>query len=360
MPTYRVIGLMSGTSLDGLDIAYCELTEARGNWQFQIVRARTLPYPEDWRRALERAFYLSAADLPALDARYGRWLGLQVRQFIEEYKIPVDFVASHGHTLFHEPARGFSYQLGSGQALAMACGLPVVADFRTKDVLAGGQGAPLVPLGDRELFGEFDFCLNLGGIANISYEQGGRRIAFDICPVNMLLNQLAARLGLPFDDNGRLAAGGQVRRDLLGELNALPYYSMPPPKSLGYEWFSTELWPLFVRRSEPIPDLLATAVQHAAEQIARAVHRDNLSPGARLLATGGGARNGYFLRRLGEFLGKQVEVIVPDDGIVDFKEALIFAFLGVRRRRGEPNCLASVTGAERDVCGGVLYLPHRP
>jgi anhydro-N-acetylmuramic acid kinase len=354
---YHILGLMSGTSLDGLDMAYCQFSVREGRWAFTIPAATCLPYPDELCRRLQDAIRASALELLILDVDYGRWLGEQARAFIGQHDLTVDFIASHGHTVFHQPERGLTCQIGSGQALANASGYPVVADFRTKDVLMGGQGAPLVPLGDRELFADYDFCLNLGGIANLSYEQAGQRIAFDIAPANMLLNHLARLAGRDFDEGGQLAASGQLQPDLFDQLNALAYYRQPPPKSLGYEWFSGELLPLLEHAPYSLADQLCTAVHHSAHQIARTVLATQPAPGSTLLATGGGARNDFLLETLRNYLGASPRVVVPDPMILDFKEALVFAFLGLRQQRGEVNCLASVTGAERDVCGGVTYRP---
>ncbi|MCB0639542.1 MAG: anhydro-N-acetylmuramic acid kinase [Lewinella sp.] len=355
--THHLLGLMSGTSLDGLDIAYCQFTEQQGRWSFTIPVAECLPYPPRLHHQLQEAIHVSAPELLVFDIEYGRWLGEQAQSFIKRHALSIDFIASHGHTVFHQPERGLTYQIGSGQALANASGYPVVADFRTKDVLLGGEGAPLVPLGDRELFGDYDFCLNLGGIANISYETNGQRIAFDIAPANMLLNHLAQLAGRDFDIGGRIAASGHLQPSLFEHFNALPYYRQSPPKSLGYEWFTEELLPLLDHAPYSLADQLCTSVHHTAHQITLAVQATAPVPGSTLLATGGGARNEFLIDTLQSYLGEAATVIVPDPVILDFKEALVFAFLGLKRKRNEVNCLASVTGASSDNVGGVCFYP---
>lgn len=352
---YRVIGLMSGTSLDGLDMAYVHFELQDGKWQFEIQKTRHLPYGPEWKQRLQQSIHLSALDLLALNVFYGQWLGAQLKAFIEHEQLEVDFVASHGHTVFHQPQQAYTYQIGYGQAIANGCGQTVVCDFRSLDVLLGGQGAPLVPIGDQELFGDYDFCLNLGGISNVSFSHQGKRVAFDIGPANMLLNYIVEQLGLTYDRGGAIAASGSCKTPLLDKLNQLPYYQLPFPKSLGYEWFLEQILPLFEHLELEIKDQLATAVEHVAYQIAAAVLAQTGERRAKLFITGGGAKNDYLIERLRDRLGERVEVYIPEELLVDYKEAVVFALMGIKRMRGEVNCLASVTGAERDCSGGVIY-----
>lgn len=352
MEQYRVLGMMSGTSLDGVDMAWCHFTHQAGNWKFTILEAVTIPYPEEWKIRLRNAYDSEGAMLSLLHADYGHYLGILARNFIHSRKIRPDFIASHGHTVFHRPDMGMTCQIGDGAALAAESGAPVVCDFRTTDVAKGGQGAPLVPVGDQWLFSSYPYCLNLGGFANISYVLGNKRIAGDICPVNFVLNYLASKLGYPFDPEGRLAKQGMVIGDFLTKLNGLEYYNRMFPKSLGREWVEQNVFPLLANQPEETPDLLATFSEHIALQIGRILNR---KPAGNVLVTGGGAFNADLIQRIRSYT--ESTVVVPDNTIVHYKEALIFAFLGVLRMRNEVNCLRSVTGAREDSCSGTIYLP---
>ena len=356
--TYRIIGLMSGTSLDGLDIAFCTFSEKNGSWSFKLEAFKQVDYSDKRIEELREAIMWPAPRLLEYDYSYGVWLGEQVNLFIDENGLEVDLIASHGHTIHHQPENGFTTQIGSGQAIAKETGIPTIADLRSKDVAYGGQGAPLVPIGDKLLFGEFDCCLNLGGIANISFEKDGKRIAYDIGPANMLLNYLAGQKGLIYDDGGKLAEMGEVDQSLLKELNDLAYYLEGYPKSLGFEWFVSDLKPLVDKSNASVENKMATAVAHEAHQIANAVLRDlPESTTSRLLVTGGGAKNNTLIKTLSTLMEGRVHVYVPEEWLIDYKEAIVFALMGVLRYRNEVNCLSSVTGASNDVSGGVVFLP---
>ncbi|WP_036379083.1 anhydro-N-acetylmuramic acid kinase [Muricauda sp. MAR_2010_75] len=355
---YKVLGLMSGTSLDGLDMAYCHLWEENGHWKFSIKHTKEVPYSDARREYLKNAIYLSEADHAQLHKDYGKWLGEQAKVFIEESGIEVDFIASHGHTSHHRPEDGITFQLGDGQLLANFSEKQVVCDFRTKDVDLGGQGAPLVPIGDRLLFHEYDFCLNLGGISNISFEKDGGRIAYDIGMANMPLNYITHKMGMDYDKNGALARSGKLDETLLKKLNNLDYYRLPYPKSTGYEWFTGKVVPLIVASESPEADLLHTFIHHNCEQIAAQVHKYANSSKSRLLITGGGALNLFFMDTLQEKLGSKVEVIIPNTTLVSYKEALVFALMGVLRLKGINNVLKSVTGARKDSCSGEVHFPE--
>lgn len=353
--SYHVIGLMSGTSLDGLDIAHCRFTYESQNWIYEILYTTTLPYSDALIDSLRGAETASALDLAALDHSFGAYIGQRVHEFVQQHEIQPDFVASHGHTIFHQPDKHISLQLGHGAYIAANAKLPVVCDFRTLDIAMGGQGAPLVPIGDALLFGEYDYCINLGGIANVSYAQNGKRLAFDICACNMLLNTLANSIGKPYDNNGELARAGSLQPDLLQALNAPPYFAAPAPKSLGKEWVLEHSLQALSGSKASVPDKLHTVCHHIAEQIQRALPQ--LHGGRhRVLLTGGGAFNTYLAEQIQEQLGSAYSVEVPEPEVVAFKEALIFAFLGVLRWRGEHSCLSSVTGASHDNSGGAIYL----
>lgn len=359
MEIYNVIGLMSGTSLDGLDIAYCQFSY-NGQWRFKILKTKHVVYEDKQKNELKEAVKLSAIDLLALHHSYGQWLGEQVKQFIDEEQLIVDFIASHGHTVHHQPQRGISCQIGCGQYLSNISGLPVVNDFRSGDLALGGQGAPLVPIGDRYLFGEYDFCLNLGGISNISFEDNGLRIAYDIGIANMLLNYLSQKIGKPYDKNGEIARHGTVNKVIFEQLNSLEYYKLTYPKSTGYEWFQAKICPVIESSDDSIENLLCTSVHHIAYSICQEVtsyskNTDN----QRLLVTGGGALNTFLIETMRDYMNKSVRIVIPERAIIDYKEALIFGFLGVLRKRHEINILRSVTGATDDSCGGVFYFPNK-
>lgn len=354
MNSYRVAGLMSGTSLDGVDIACCHLQEENGHWKYAIVCAETFPYPLEWKSRLQQLPEAGAMELAHANADYGHYLGKLVHDFLTENNLGADLVASHGHTIFHQPQLGFTCQIGDGAAIASECHLPVIADFRSLDVALGGQGAPLVPLGDRLLFNEYDSCLNIGGFANISFEREEHRLAFDICPANIILNYLSEKLGHPYDRDGLLAASGQVDMDLLQQLNQIGYYWLPPPKSLGREWVESTIIPLVENSGIPVCDSLRTITEHIAMQLSKAIGSQS---GQKVLVTGGGAFNTYMLQRLGALT--RTSLVIPESLLVNFKEALVFALLGVLRLRGEPNCLAAVTGAHENASGGALFLPQK-
>ena len=357
-----IIGLMSGTSLDGLDVAYVEIV-GKEPLEYRLIAAETLPYTGEWVSRLSSLEKASAFDYALADVQLGHYFGQKVVEFRERHPGRVDMVASHGHTVFHQPHLGLTTQIGSGDAIAAETGLPVAFNFRTFDVALGGQGAPLVPVGDRLLFGEYDMCLNLGGIANISFESApqhlsaSRRVAYDICPCNMALNTLSQRVGQPYDRDGMLARGGVVDEGLLSRMDALPYYGQEPPKTLGKEWFVSQFLPLL---QGEVPDLLATTVEHIARQVAAVVSSNVAMPSAgagsgniRLLVTGGGAFNTCLVERM-QALMPYCQVVVPSADIVSYKEAIIFALLGYLRVNGQPNTYASVTGASNDSVGGNL------
>ncbi|NEM96266.1 anhydro-N-acetylmuramic acid kinase [Pontibacter burrus] len=354
MNTYHVIGLMSGTSLDGLDIAYCRLTYKTKNWIYNILNAETLPYSDYWIDSLRGAETAAGQNLVALDHAFGQHMGEQVRQFIVRHNIQPDFVASHGHTIFHQPDKHISLQIGNGAYLAAHARLPVICDIRTLDIALGGQGAPLVPIGDELLFADYDYCLNLGGIANISFNHNGRRIAYDISACNMLLNTLANQAGFSYDEDGRLAQSGKLDAILLQQLNVPSYFSAPYPKSLGKEWVLEHSLKTLAESNATIADKLHTTCHHIAQQIANALQPANYKQ--KVLVTGGGAFNSYLIALLQKYAGNGYRIEVPAPELVSFKEALVFAFLGVLRWRNEVNSLQTVTGASRNSVGGAIYM----
>lgn len=358
MKVYNILGLMSGTSLDGLDMAYCHFTEQNGTWEFKIAATKSMPYTPKMQGELKDAIHLNAEKLLQLHHRYGIWLGERVRDFIQKEQLEVNYIASHGHTTHHRPELGFTFQVGSGQHLANLSQIPVICDFRTNDVALGGQGAPLVPIGDQLLFNEYEFCLNLGGISNISFDVKGKRIAYDIGLANMILNYITRKIDLEFDNGGEIARSGTINQEMLAKLNALKYYLLPHPKSIGYEWFVEEVVPIVDGTIDRTENLLCTAVHHICEKIAQQIHQNAITSGQRVLVTGGGALNTFLIDTLTKKLGKDTTIVVPEATIIEFKEAMIFAFMGALRIEKQVNVLRSVTGAKRNSSSGVLYLPN--
>jgi len=336
--------------MDGLDIAYCEFSERDGKWSFTLPCAITVPYPEKWQKILSLARYLNELRMSHLSEAWARMAAFHVNNFIRQYRLKPDFIASHGHTVFHQPEKQITLQIGDGAVLSSETGLKVVCDFRSQDVERRGQGAPLVPVGDRYLFGEYDYCLNLGGIANISLESDNKRIAFDICACNIALNYLAGKARLAYDNKGETARSGKLNPVLLESLNALTYFHQDPPKSLGIEWVEREMIPLLNKKIS-IANRLQTVTEHIAIQISKAIGIYETK--GTMLITGGGAYNNFLIERIQSH--SPVKIVIPDKNIVEFKEAMVFAFLGLLRLRGEINVLSSVTGAVGDSCSGSIY-----
>ena len=353
MRKYNIIGLMSGSSLDGIDLVDVDFWND-GKWHFEIVATDNYDYDDDWKHKLSDAFYYNENQLKTIDYQYGAFLGQVTKQFIDKYNLHPEIVASHGHTIFHRPQEHYTLQIGDGQALANACNVMVINDFRTEDVLKGGQGAPLVPIGDKLLFSDYPICLNIGGIANVSYDVDGQRIAYDICIANQALNYLASPL--PYDRDGLIARSGTIDNQLLTILNSHPFYLQKYPKSLGREFFEENIKPLLENRDD-VADMMATFVEHIAMQISASIDDVKTCHGASLqmLITGGGAKNKYLVERIQAHTNHKV--VVPADDIIDYKEALVFAFLGLLRNNNEINVLRSVTGAESDSCSGKIFHP---
>lgn len=355
---YNVIGIMSGTSMDGVDLALCEIGEENGRWEYKIIAAQTTPYDSKWRIRLSQLRKQTPAIYVKTDTFYGHYLGSLIKDFIAKHNVKVDLIASHGHTVFHQPEGGITAQVGSGAVIHAATGLPVVSDFRSVDVGLGGQGAPLVPVGDQLLFSEYNACLNLGGFCNISAEKDGAISAFDICPGNIILNRIARNLGKEYDTDGEIALSGGINYELLKKLNSLEYYNLDGPKSLGREWINSTFWPIVrdFEKTSKQEDLMKTLADHIAGQIAKTIEGfDNGDPeNYKVLVTGGGAYNKALMELLSTH--SDAKFIVPEDtNIIEYKEALIFAVLGLLRVKNRPNALASATGASRDNIGGALY-----
>ena len=355
---YQVLGVMSGTSLDGVDIAYLEF-EYLNRWKATILHAETVQYSKKWYSLLKNSANLSQADISSLDESYTEYLAEIIQQFVQDNNIEqLDAVCSHGHTVLHQPKKGLTIQIGNLPKLAKLIQQKVVCDFRVQDVELGGQGAPLVPIGDQLLFSEYDYCLNLGGFANISKEVNveaenktvTKRIAYDICPVNTVLNEYASRLGFAFDSGGEIARNAEVNFSLLKKLNSLKFYTNKPPKSLGIEWVNSTIFPLLEESGCTSEEIIATFTEHVAVQLSENIQN---TLAKKVLVTGGGAYNSYLVELLQQKTA--AEIVLPQKDLIEFKEALIFGFLGVLRLEDEINVLASVTGASKDHCSGKIF-----
>lgn len=343
----RAIGLMSGTSLDGLDICFVQF-EKEVHWNFQILKAETIPYPKNWEDRLRNSIYLSAEELLELNVEYGIYLGKLVHNFIQAHRLKdIDLISSHGHTVFHQPQKKFTLQIGDGRAIKLETGLPVIYDFRMQDVLMGGNGAPLVPIGDELLFSQYDACLNLGGFSNISFKSNNRRIAFDVVPVNIVLNKLVQEFGKDYDENGDLAKTGTIDNTLLNQLSSLHFYRQGHPKSLGVEWCNNHIFNSF--ENIKAIDLLATFTEHIAQQISNVINENTIE---NILFTGGGTHNTYLIEKIQA--KTKAEIVIPEKQIIDYKEALIFAFMGVLKLNNEINVLSSATGSFKDHSSGTI------
>ena len=342
--TYNVIGLMSGTSLDGLDIAFCRFS-LNENWSFEILKSKTVGYNTNLKNQLKNCISLSESEISILDIELGKIWGEKVNEFIRENNIRADFIASHGHTVFHQPEKGLTLQIGNASEISRNTKLNVVYDFRTQDVALGGQGAPLVPIGDKLLFSDYDYCINLGGISNFSFDSSnGFRKAFDISPCNLVLNHYANQLGFEYDENGDWSKSGALDEHLLKELNLVPYYYKEQPKSLGKEDIVNVFLPIIEKYNISIQDRLRTFTEHVACQVGKQL------VGGKSLFTGGGSYNKFLISRVEHYASS--EIVLGSDQLISFKEAMIFAFLGVLRMRNEDNVLKSYTGAQKDSCSG--------
>ncbi len=358
MVKYKGIGVMTGTSLDGVDLVMVEFEEAETGWNYELLVGEEIPLDEKWYARLRCLDTADARTYARTNVYFGHYLGKLVADFISRNQFAPQFVASHGQTIFHEPHRNYTAQIGDGESMVTYLKVPLVTNFRNKDVALGGQGAPLVPFGEQQLFSGTPYFLNLGGFANLSIHQsGGEVVAFDIAAANMALNWLARNLDppLPYDPDGQIAARGEVHTGLLERLNQLPFYIQSPPKSLGTEWFEKEVLPLLVEEGISTEDKLRTYVEHLAIQVAASV---GVEGNGSMLVTGGGARNKLLMNRLQIHLAtKGIQIVPANNTLIDFKEALIFAFLGLMTLLGRPNVLGSVTGAALNNLGGSIHLP---
>ena len=349
--SYCCIGLMSGTSLDGLDMVLCQLNQNENKWTYTFLKTQSHAYSKYWKESLKSAYTLGGVELLKLHRAYGIWLAERVLKFISDTDARPTLIASHGHTIFHEPEKKLNFQLGDGAVIAAKTGITTISDFRTLDICLNGQGAPLVPIGDQLLFDNYSACVNLGGFANVSCQIDGVRKAWDICPVNYIINQLMQRLGKEMDYNGEFGKTGSIIKDLLDRLQILPYYKQSAPKSLAQEWVDREFMPLLHKfNNYPLQDLIRTCYEHYAEIIS---HDLNSTPIGDVLFSGGGVYNKFLMELIQQKTNHQI--VIPDDQLIEFKEALVFSLLGTLRLSNQINCLSSVTGADYNCSSGVIH-----
>jgi len=347
----KIIACMSGTSLDGLDLALCEFDNSKTNYSYKILEFKTFEYSTEWKKRLGNSQNLSGLELCFLDKDFGSLTAQYILEFIKAKQISkVDYIASHGHTIFHQPEKNLSLQIGNAIQIASITQIPTINDFRSLDVSLGGQGAPLVPIGDHLLFSEYDYCVNLGGFSNISFEEKGKRLAFDIAPTNLALNYYSKKMGFDFDKNGELGKKGEINKKLLSKLNQIEYYKKSFPKSLGKEWLDSQFIPL-IPSSMLYEDVLRTLYEHIGEQIGKILSKTN----TKTLLSGGGAFNSFLVDRIQAYSNSNI--FIPENNIINFKEALIFGFLGYLKINNKINVLSSVTGASRNSCSGVITYP---
>jgi len=347
----KILGVMSGTSVDGLDLALCKFGFSKGKWYYKLIQADTIPYTQELKKQFFHCMEMKAHDLVKLDHEYGTWIGEKCSEFLGLHHQNADLIASHGHTVFHNPLESYTLQIGDGHDIASNCSIPVIYNFRSMDIALGGQGAPMVPIGDDLLFGDYNACLNLGGFSNISYRLDNIRIAFDICPVNIALNHLTRKINQEYDQNGITGRTGVIIPELFERLENISYFSAPPPKSLGKEWLKAHYLPLLESYAD-LRNILRTLYEHISNRIAAVTSIFN---DLQILVTGGGAHNSFLMELIRE--KSSCNYVLPDRLLIDYKEAIIFGFLGYLRYFGLNNTLRSVTGAKRDSCGGLIVIP---
>lgn len=351
MDFFYALGLMSGTSCDGLDVVLTHFDFSDNTPKFEVIKSKTYNYDQQTRKMLLSLHLLSAEELRRADINFARLSAAAVNDFTKDINVEIDFIASHGHTVFHNPSENYTFQIGDGNTIAKLTGIKTVFDFRSGDIALGGQGAPLVPIGDELLFCNYDACLNIGGFANISKLSGEKRIAYDIAPANIVINNYARKEGKEYDNNGELAQQGKIIASLLEALSNLNYYSQKPPKSLGREWVEQTFIPIVeTYPSYSNTDILRTLTEHIAQKIA-----NELNDCKNALITGGGAYNSFLIQAIKRYC--KTNLVIPNDIIINYKEAIIFALLGALRLNEKDNCLANITGAKRNSCCGLVALP---
>jgi anhydro-N-acetylmuramic acid kinase len=286
-----------------------------------------------------------------MDNRLGQFYGKCVNEFVDK-KEAIDFISSHGHTIFHHPGLS-STQIGNAAIIASTTGIQTIGHLRNMDTAYGGQGAPLAPMADLYLFSEYDICVNLGGIANISIKESDGIVGFDICGANQFLNYMAIDLGHDFDDKGQIARSGNIDESLLVSLNGIPYCHQAIPKSLDNEQVQKMYLPILDKSSASTKDKLATMVEHIAIQLTKY----SLPHHRTMHLAGGGAHNAFLVERISSHCHCELEVVVPEADIINFKEAVLIAMCGALRLHEIPNSLKTITGASQNTVNGVVFLP---
>lgn len=348
---YCGLGLMSGSSLDGLDVVEVCFELVESKWNFEILQSQTIPLPDLLKSRLRKSPDLSSEELILLDVDYGKWIAKQLNKMTFNAQHPPQFIALHGHTVFHEPKKGYSTQIGSGHHLAALTGITAITDFRQKNIALGGQGAPLVPFGDKYLFSGYDAYLNLGGICNASVIKEDKILAWDISACNQVFNHIAMQLGKAFDKDGVIAISGELKEDLLLDLEDLLYYKEKAPKSLSNQWVKRYFLPIVDRSKHSLADKMHTAMEHIAMRICADLEEQKVE---KVLVSGGGVYNNALWQYLNA--NKKIKFFKPSDQIIKYKEALIFAFLGLYKLYNKDNILSSYSGAKQNCSGGVIFL----
>tara|TARA_B100002052_G_scaffold2106_1_gene2031 strand:- start:39 stop:1085 length:1047 start_codon:yes stop_codon:yes gene_type:complete len=347
MGKIEVIGVMSGTSLDGLDLCHV-IFNLENLSDFKIANSTTISYPKKISEKLHNIVKKNINQINKIDIEYGTFIGESINKFISSFNLnDIDLISSHGHTVFHQPDVGKTLQIGNGMIINKITGIRTVNNFRQQDVKLGGQGAPLVPIGDKLLFKKYKYCLNLGGFVNISIKKSKKIFAYDICPLNTVLNFYSKKIGHEYDYNGNFSKTGIINNNLFNELNELSYYFEKHPKSLGIEFVLGEVFPIIDKYKLSEIDVLATYIKHAAYQISK-----NILDNEKVLISGGGSFNKTLIKSLKNY---GINISLPNKLIINYKESLIFALLGYLRLNNEINCLKSVTGATRDHSSGDIF-----
>jgi len=352
----KILGIMSGSSLDGIDLALCEFEDLKdGGISWEMTKAATVPYSDEWIARLKSLPNVDAREITLVDYELGYLFGKVSKDFLKGEKI--DFIASHGHTIFHEPQNKMTLQIANGSAIASSSGISTIYDFRSMDIGFGGQGAPIVAILDRDIFGEYDALVNLGGISNISFMKDNKTVAYDISPCNQLLNYLANKKGLEYDKDGAIASNGTVNEELFRKLKSFEYFLAPFPKSLDNNFIKKNFIPILDNDDSNLQDKMATIVELIAKTIADELEMNlsNMRKKPKIMFAGGGTNNSFLMNRI-IALSQNATIIIPDKKIIDYKEALLMAYLGYLRAKEKPNVLSSVTGAQKDSIGGAICL----
>lgn len=348
---------MSGSSLDGLDIGIIDIIKKGNELSYEVIRCDTIEYSTEWKKSLTSLPNASAKELANNDMAYSRYMSELIRSFLKE-EDQIDYVSLHGHTLFHEPENGFTYQLGNGGVLSARLGLPVVCDFRSKDIGLGGKGTPLAPIVDSYFYNEYEVLINLGGICNLTFLSKKETIAWDVCPCNQLLNFLSEKMNLAYDKDGLIARNGKLNLDFLNILEKNPYYSEKYPKSLDNQYIKQNIIRELDSYTIPLEDQLHTTCIFVARQIKAAIQMAvkslEVAWPEKILITGGSAHNAFLIQCIKEHCAPSV-VSIPDETIINYKEIILMALCAYLRVNNQENTLSEVTGSSRNSIGGAIY-----